>query len=214
MAKRKFTAQEVEQMRQDVRDIFKPFEQQPKDPRPLLERKKEHWLTIATCYGVLDAGRDGINEVLKNIDKDHGAFEALCDLAADYLTKNKEMPEQLRAFAAQVLTGEIQKPKLNFRPTNQFFNRDWLIHKSVGLLNQRYGLPIYEQDTTTGLTAFSVVCDVLKACGIHGGLGKPMKPASLAKIYSDFEKRWSALGWGKGGEAGRVEKNTSTKSKT
>ncbi|SFP01048.1 hypothetical protein SAMN04244567_03611 [Paracoccus pantotrophus] len=122
--------------------------------------------------------RDRIRFLADRAVKERAAFDALRLHASEAIRVDRPMADELRQFAAGVLSGAVQPPPLRGAPAIHP-TRDRLIHALVTEIVERFGLaPTRNRETASHASACDIVARAM-----------PRK-ARLPKTYSGIEAIW------------------------
>lgn len=130
---------------------------------------------------------DRLDEVLRLSQTDQSAFLAACYLAAGYLRSNEPMPESLRLFAIEYLSGRSSiPPRPRVRPTGDRKKHDILV-EVIAWTCRRF--PVHATRSSNARpgadhknSACDIVADAMKAL--------EMTPAN----FDDLRKIWDRRG--------------------
>lgn len=130
---------------------------------------------------------DQLDEILRLSQTDQSAFLAACYLAAGYLRSNEPMPESLRLFAIEYLSGRSSiPPRPRVRPTGDRKKHDILV-EVIAWTCRRF--PVHATRSSNARpgadhknSACDIVADAMKAL--------EMKPAN----FDDLTKIWNRRG--------------------
>ena len=131
-----------------------------------------------------------VEQLIEQSSKESAVYDALQILCARLLKTGRALPDNLTAWLASHLEGEIKRPKEPTRSHADNAFRNSLILIAVMETCRKYGLTATRSPASSG--AIPTACELVSQVLIE--MRKPLSPAAVAKIWTMASadiKQWS-----------------------
>jgi hypothetical protein len=125
-----------------------------------------------------------ITELIARAEHDPVAFDVACSVVGRAVRQGAEMPDEVRNFAADIITGERQKPKRRGKSAGAYMFRDQAIVEFIEIAISHGFLATRNDESDHQNSACDIVAEAFKAQGLS------------PKSYKQIKEIWIEHGGG------------------